>query len=73
MTALPGGEEWHAAPGGISANGAADIEMAAALALARLAEAFAQAPRDLTDQQPHLRDLTLLQPRHRRIAQDLVA
>src|SRR5947209_8137123 len=30
MSALPGGEERYAAPGGVAADGAADVEMAAA-------------------------------------------
>src|SRR6266702_4999648 len=60
---LPGGQERHAAPGGVAADGPAYIEMAAALALARLAVALAQAAGDLADQQPHLLDLTRLDPR----------
>jgi hypothetical protein len=47
--------------------------MAAALPLARLAEAFAQAPRHLADQRAHLLDLARLDPGERRIAQDFVA
>ena len=47
--------------------------MAAALALARLAVALTQATGDLADQMPHLLDLPRLDPRQRRIAQDLVA
>src|SRR5580692_11524923 len=71
--ALPGGEEGNAAPGGIAAHGAAHVEMAAALPLARLAVALAQATRDLPDQPAHLLDLARLDPRQRRVAQDFVA
>src|SRR5438105_1680343 len=73
MPPLPGGEERDAAPGGVAADGPAYIEMAAALALARLAVALAQPAGDLADQEPHLLDLTRFDPRQRRVAQDLVA
>src|ERR1700744_5723607 len=73
MAALPGGEERHAAPGGVAAKRTADIEMPAALALARLGIALAQPSRDLADQRAHLLDLPGLEPRHRRVPQDLVA
>src|SRR5438876_11995728 len=70
---FPGGEERHAAPGGVAADGPAYVEMAAALALARLTVALAQTAGDLADQEPHLLDLARLDPRQRRVAQDLVA
>jgi adenylosuccinate lyase len=73
MLALPGGEEGHAAPGRVSPQRAADVEMAAALALARLGVALAQAAGDLADQRAHLLHLARLDAGKRRIAQDLVA
>src|SRR5690349_14790286 len=73
MLALPGGEEGHAASGGVAAQRAADVEMAAALALARLRIALAQAAGDLANEGAHLRDLAPLDPGERRVAQDLVA
>ena len=73
MLALPGGEEGNAAPGGISSQRAAHVEMAAALALARLRVALAQAAGDLADQRAHLLDLPRLDPGERRVAQNLVA
>ncbi len=73
MLALPGREEGDAAPRGVAPQGPAHIEMAAALALARLAVALAQPARDLANQMPHLLDLPRLDPGQRRVAQDLVA
>src|SRR3954447_7678990 len=73
MLAFPGGQERNAAPRRVAPQGAAHVEMAAALPLAWLAVAFAQAPRDLADQGAHLLDLTRLDARQRRIAQNLVA
>src|SRR3954447_26301756 len=73
MPAFPGGEERHAGPGGVTAAGAAHVEMAAALTLARLGVALAQAARDLADQTAHLFDLPRFDPRQRRVGQDFVA
>src|SRR4051794_30598921 len=73
MPALPGGEKRHAAPGGVAAKRAADVEMAATLSLARLGIALAQAARDLPDQRAHLFDLSRVDARQRRVAQHLVA
>jgi hypothetical protein len=73
VPAFPGGEERYAAPGGVAADGAANVEMAAALPLAWLGVALAQPAGDLADQMPHLLDLPRLDPRQRRIAQNLVA
>ncbi len=72
-TAFPGGEEGNAAPGDVAADRAANVEMTAALALARLAVALAQPARDLADQCAHLLDLPWLQLIEWRVAQDLVA
>ena len=47
--------------------------MAAALPLARLGVALAQAACDLADQPPHLLDLPRLDPRQWRVGQDFVA
>src|SRR5665213_3715892 len=73
VLAFPGRQERNAAPGGVAAHGAANVEVAAALTLARLAVALPQAPRDLPDQAAHLLDLPRLDPRQRRVAQDFVA
>src|SRR5882757_459890 len=73
VLALPRREEGHTAPGGVAAQCAADVEMAAALALARFRIALAQPPRDLADQRAHLRDLAPFDTRERRVAQDVVA
>src|SRR5207237_8883690 len=62
VPAFPGGEKRYAAPGGISPDGAANVEMAAALALARLAVALAQATGGPADQLPHRPDLPRLHP-----------
>ena len=73
VPSFPGGEEGHAAPCGVAPEGPAHVEMAAPLALARLAVALAQPARDLADQMPHLLDLPRFDPRQWRVAQDFVA
>src|SRR4051812_3437980 len=72
VLALPRREEGHAAPSCVAAERAADVEMAATLALARLRIALAQAACDLPDEGAHLGNLAPLDAGKRCIAQDLV-
>src|SRR5215207_11664356 len=56
MFPFPRGEEGHAAPRRVAPKSPADVEMAAALPLARLAVTLAQPARDIADQRAHLLD-----------------
>src|SRR3954452_20536110 len=73
MLALPGREKGDAAPRGIAAQRAADVEMTAPLALAWFRIALAQAPCDLADESAHLRDMAPFDAGERGVAQNLVA